>query len=343
FDDTSDDFAVSNHPSLPITLSPESSTEIVVTFEPTFDGGASGDLIVTSNEPLGERYTELTGEGVYAGEYVDQWDHPVDPPTDILFSVDLSGSMSDDVANLAANFSTFIGELSNYTSDWQVMVANDDDGCRNGDILRPSTPNYPGRFSSAIQDCANCFGEPWNTERLLSIVSAAVGKTDPGQCNQSFMREGAMLHIIMVSDEPEQSAQHWSNYVNSVTRKKGDAELVRMSAIAGPMPNGCETAKAGEGYAEAVDATGGVFLNICSNWASGDNLELLAEASVIPDRYPLGQDALEQTIEVRVNGSVVPDSSWDFDAASNAVIFTSAPPEEGDEIEISYASPGDCG
>ena len=52
-------------------------------------------------------------------------------PSDIIFAVDQSCSMDDDAANLASNFSSFIGQLSNYSNDWQIMVVNDDNGCTN--------------------------------------------------------------------------------------------------------------------------------------------------------------------------------------------------------------------
>ena len=39
--------------------------------------------------------------------------------------------MYDDAALLASSFSSFISQLSNYSTDWQIMVSNNDDGCTN--------------------------------------------------------------------------------------------------------------------------------------------------------------------------------------------------------------------
>ena len=55
--------------------------------------------------------------------------------SDILFSVDLSSSMSDEAELLGQQFEIFITELSNYTTDWQVMVVNADHGCNHSGIL----------------------------------------------------------------------------------------------------------------------------------------------------------------------------------------------------------------
>ena len=266
-----------------------------------------------------------------------------------MFSVDLSCSMDDDAAALGNNFTTFIGELSNYSNDWQIMVVNDDDGCTNSGILRPNTSNYQDIFSNAVQSCGNCGGffggEPMLTEQLLTITSRGVENTDQGECNAGFMRSNALLHIVMVSDEPEQSSAQWDSYVNQIIAKKGNPANVRISSIAGDYPSGCSSnsnsADAGTGYWEAVNATGGVFLSICSNWSDPSNLQLLAEASVIVDSYPLDNQAVGSTVQVFVNGVEI-TGTWHYDESTNSVVFDSDSPEEGDTIRISYATPATC-
>jgi hypothetical protein len=91
--------------------------------------------------------------------------------------------------------------------------------------------------------------------------------------------------------------------------------------------------------------TGGLLFDITNsssnNWASPSNLALLAEASVIPDRYNLDQPAVESTVEVYINGYLV-QGNWYYDDAQQAVVFDSNPPGEGDTIEISYAALAEC-
>jgi hypothetical protein len=249
--------------------------------------------------------------------------------------------MDDNQTALANNFSTFITQLSNYSTDWQVMVINDSNGCNQTGILTSSTPGYVSTFQQAV----NSSTKSGYTEKLLTPAAWAVDKTDGGECNAGFMRSNAMLHIILVSDEPEQSSGSWSTYVNQIITKKGDAASVRISAIAGDVPGGCwsgsQSADAGTGYYEAVNFTDGVFLSICSNWASSANLELLAEASVIQDTYALDNEAIEETIEVQVNGTAR-NNGWYYDEESNSVVFETNAPAEGDSITITYAAPATC-
>ena len=81
------------------------------------------------------------------------------------------------------------------------------------------------------------------------------------------------------------------------------------------------------------------FLSICSNWASPANLQILAEASVISDSYPLDYQAIPDTIEVYVNGVPI-IGTWEYDASIQSVIFYEGmAPIEGDTIRIVYSIP----
>lgn len=325
---------------LPLDLAPGASTQVEVDFEPTAVADYTGLLTVTSNEPLGQRSADVTGAGEYAGEYVDTFTVPEDPPADILFYVDQSCSMDDDQRNLASNFSAFIADLSNYTTDWHVLVVNDDDGCNNSGVLTSRTSDYDSRFESAV----GRGGGTW-TEAGLTVTSEAIENTDSGECNDNFLRDDALLHIIMVSDEVEQSTRSWDSYVDRVRTKKGDPNLVKFSAVAGDYPGGCSTsgnsAEAGVGYYEAVMETGGEFLSICSTWSS--HVEALATASIAVASYTLEHTPIPSTIAVKVDGTTRGSGVWAYDSGTNAVTFDDAHiPESGSTVEISYAGYANC-
>lgn len=323
----------------PLTLEPLDSETVFFLFDPQDEITYSGELSVTSNEPLGVRTATQTGDGKFAAEYVDEWEIPTDPPSDIIFSIDQSCSMDDDQQKLAQNFGTFINELSNYSNDWQIMVVNDDNGCNNSGILRPTQSNYQSVFGAAVSSGGGIY-----TEALLTVTKNAVENTDSGECNQNFMRPDSMLHIIVVSDEPEQSTymggMSWSDNVQAIIDKKGSTSNVRISGIYGPVPGGCGSNDAGTGYDEAVNATGGVFMSICSDWASSTNLQVLAEASINQATFELEHTPIPDTIQVWHNGQE--RSTWTYDETANEVTITEKIPEEGDSVEISYAGKANC-
>ncbi len=329
------DFTFTQGTPLPLILEAGESHTADIDFDPSESGSFDGLLTVTSNEPLGVREATQLGTGKYAATYEDDWTLDKDPPSDIVFSVDQSCSMMDDVARLAGNFEDFINQLNSYTTDWRIIVVNKDNGCNHSGILTPSTSGYVNTFKNTIQSN----GGGAYTESLLTIAELATSQMSSG-CNNNFWREDAMLHFIQVSDEPEQSRNDWSYYVTNIINYKGNAGLVRISAIAGDYPNGCGSADAGYGYYEAVNYTGGEYLSICSASWTG-YMDKLAQASINQANYTLSATAVESTIVVKVNGNVN-TSDWHFDAASNSVVFDTNVPEGGDAINVTYAGLANC-
>jgi hypothetical protein len=338
---TGADFELLSAPALPLTLAPGETTTVDMRFSPSVEGATEGALVITSDEAMGTREALQLGEGVVDGNFVDTWDIPEgDPPSDIVFAIDSSCSMSGDAWNLVNNFEVFINELDHYTTDWQVMVAAEDDGCNTSGILTSSTPNYKEDFQNAVFFAG--FFADW-TEALLTINRVSIEETKGGGCNKGFLRDGALLHIIDVTDEPEQSVEMggltWDENVQAIWDLKGDPSMVRISAIAGPI-GGSSCAAEGTGYDEAVTATGGVFLDICTNWATSANMALLAEASINQSTYLLSNTPVESSIVVKVNGNKRTD--WTYDATRNVVVFDADYPKSGAHIEITYSGVGDC-
>ena len=133
-DQEGESFSMTNSLDLPLTLEPDESVTVYLEFEPYDIGEVEGSLVVQSNEPLGTREGLHVGTGDFAASYEDEFLVPEEPPSDIIFYVDQSGSMSDDQARLASNFSTFINELATYSTDWQIIVANSDNGNAHGGV-----------------------------------------------------------------------------------------------------------------------------------------------------------------------------------------------------------------
>lgn len=348
-------FTLNTGYSLPISLEPGESFPLDVTFSPTGADTFPASLTVTSNEPLGERVGSEYGTGKFGAEYEDEWVVPSDPPTDIMFLLDQSCSMDDDTRAVADNIATFIDTLSGLSTDWQIIVASNDDGCNQGGILTPSTADYEDTFKSQARTCDSRHGctSIVDVEALLLPAAAGVENTDGGECNDGFMRPDALLHIIAISDEPEQSGcsafdidctdSDWANLVDDIQTKKGSTALTKISAVAGPVPGGCHSATndaaPGTGYAEAVEETDGVFLSLCSDW--GASAEELAEASVQVDTFALSHTAYEPSIVVTVDGTER-TGGWTYDDDSNSVIFDEDVPSEGQTVDISYGAPVSC-
>lgn len=101
-------------------------------------------------------------------------------PADILFVVDNSGSMADEQANLAANFSAFINEIAGPQNDYRIAVVttdtsagNEADGRRQDNFETEPGTGVPALTSPNLQGCVatdiptSCFRGPNANTRVI--------------------------------------------------------------------------------------------------------------------------------------------------------------------------------
>jgi hypothetical protein len=202
---------------------------------------------------------------------------------DFLFVIDDSGSMGDDQANLAAEFPDFISGIQATLADvdeYQVGVVSTDAypfnvaGCS---VLGGLVVQTGGQQSSNMQcgpyaegfnfmteqdDLASKFAcaakvgvdGDWY-EKPMNAMEAAVRKDHggPGECNEGFIRDDALLVIVIITDEwdgpndPEgdgSSGDAMSWYDTVVTAKAGIPENVVVLALH-HIPGQCDPPEAG--------------------------------------------------------------------------------------------------
>lgn len=270
-------------------------------------------------------------------EQLDQWNLEDLTRTDLVFFGDTSGSMSVELTTMGSQILTFLDGLSVYTGDWQLMAVTGPDGCGVGGVLTPETPDYATLFANGLLTAP---GADEVDEWGLYNVAMAVEQTDEAECNAGFLRDDARLHVVVISDEDDNSpgwdsgdAGYWAEYVDALFARKSSPALVRVSGIIGPVPDGCAEAEPGTGYAEAIEATGGVTLSICEDWTLG--IGSLVEATVQHDTFALSRAPQPSTLEVFVNG-VERAEGWAYDVTENAVVFSADIPVAGDTVEVTY-------
>jgi hypothetical protein len=245
--------------------------------------------------------------------------------TDIVLWTDGSGSMSDDRERLDAAAGAFTAALDESAGDWQILAV-DDSGC--GEILTPDDPD--GAFSAAEQ------GSPGFEGGLAAIV-AAREESGTGGCNAGFLRPDAKTLVVIVSDEPEQSGVAWEDLVDAIDDY---ATALTISAIAGDLPHGCATAAPARGYSEAVEATGGVFVSICSEDLEPGVASVASTAANVDlvGTFALSAPANPATLTVLVDD--VPSTAWTYDATSNALTFDAPPPAGSEIVALYQETPG---
>jgi len=145
---------------------------------------------------------------------------------DFLFVIDSSPSMEDEQDNLLASFPGFISAIENalMIDDFHVMVVDAGPTPGNG---CDGTLGAGRTASAAGQDCGLVGGTRYATEQQPDLVSAftcmasrgidgdpnertmdstlaSIGPlVAPGQCNEGFLRDDAVLVITIISDEED--------------------------------------------------------------------------------------------------------------------------------------------
>ncbi len=322
-------------PALPVTLMPDDEVETEVLFTPAIVDFYTGILSIDSNDPRGVRNGEIWGSGEPLPKQTDTFEQILTDWTlaDIFFYVDQSGSMDDDSANMADNWDLFTAFLLAGGIDYQVMVSTLDDGCHNGAIITPSTPNAADAFESYVVDGA--YGA--DTEMGLTISLNAFEKTGAGECNDGFLRAYVNPIAVLVSDEPEQSANSWDFYVDRLIQI---SPALKINVVVTPQGGGCGDGTPGDGYFEAAWATGGAVLDICdSDW--GSKFATIVQVEEPLDTFVLSDVPVDGTLVVTVNGYDSDD--WAYDEDQNAIVFFDvAVPPPAAIIQATYEIEAEC-
>lgn len=313
-----------------------------VTFEPAQVGLHSGSLLVRDAEGAGALGAGLVAQALPDLEMRELFRVPTQEAADILVVIDNSCSMYEEQTGMASNLDVFIDTLVASNTEYQLATSSTEaSGILGGSepIIDWAHPDPAGAFAANVQ--LGTWGSAY--ERALDSALAVLepSRIGPSGVYAGFVREAAQLHLVFVTDEPEQSSalvDHWA-YLDAFAALKGDPQQVGISAITGGR-DGCFTASPNPDLVDLADATGGVVASICSpDWAEtlGD---VAGVASGGAPLVRLSQEPDPATIQVWVDGAEQ-TSGWEFDAGSRRIHFDVPPPEAG-LVEVRYVLLEDC-
>ncbi|MCB9665507.1 MAG: choice-of-anchor D domain-containing protein [Alphaproteobacteria bacterium] len=345
-------------PALPLELAPGASKQFSVFFEPSWVGQHAATLSIDSNDPEGLVTVEATASSSPERQVVDRFGVPGTFPVDVMLAVDRSCSMGDQGEDVGTAVGSLIDQLDAAGGDWHVgVLLGTGDDCFVDGWMDANTPDWRAQLQTrAAHVPGDIFvtqdGQSMLTEALLEATALATLLDVPGDCNQRFRRPGAVLQVILVSDERDQSSgflsrpnTYWRNWVDQLRTYAVLPELLRIHGVvdeAAECGDDIDPASSGaEGYLEAVAETGGSLADVCD-----------APTEAIPDlldgftarvyHFPLSEaQPIPETITVDLDG-VRLTSGWRYEPALNVVVLDDAPPPDA-EIVLTYAVVGDCG
>lgn len=301
---------------------------------------------------------------------------------DILWVVDNSYSMNPLQQNLVNNFNSFIGSFvtkgydfhigvttsdayraaANFNNNSNLSLLRDGVGATHSGVrvITPTTSNIVNTFMTNSLQGDGGSGD----ERAFSSIRETLINAG----NASFIRPGAFLAVIILSDEDDfssdtraeytgtdhsytaSSLDPVSKYVTFLDNFTGSTDpnnrKYSVSAVT-VLDNACLTThKAsapssiiGQRYIALANQTKGILGSICSNFA--DELMLIQNKILeLSTQFQLARVPILSTLSVVVNGSVVPQDAtngWTYDSSANTIVFHgTAIPQQGAEISVSF-------
>ena len=251
-------------------------------------------------------------------------------PVDIVWMIDQSGSMYEEIANVQANINRFATSISSSGVDYRVIMMS----------LRGGTYGVCVPEPLAGPGCAD-------SERLRQL-EINVQSTDALSLVQyhidaieAHMRPGSLRVFVVVTDDnsylPATTFDAWA-------RARPGFEDYLFSGIIAESYTTCPTiASPGTEYVTLAGLTGGSIENLCSSdW--GATFDRLSGDIVVRTLvYPLTAVPFDPT-ELRVffvDASGVeteqPAGTWSYDPAQNAIVLADgATPPPGTTIVVRY-------
>ena len=253
---------------------------------------------------------------------------------DILWVIDTSGSMYRYDPELMAGIEAMMLALP--ASGWRLaMISNDP----NKASAESQFPLVPGDTIDDAMDMYSMMGRGGFEEGF----DAAFEYITLNTYAQTWMRPDAALLVVFVSDEEEQSNDHFTDIANFKSWYGGlrngsafMASIVNVAAADSVCTVTPSPIDIGDRYMEATNHFGGTVVDICdSDWSAG-----VQDASRQLEPYEewlLEYEPVEASIEVFINGAI--NSDWTYDSSLNKVLFTVVP-AGGSHVEIAYTLKG---
>ncbi len=365
-------------PTLPLTVSRGGSLKVWLRYTPLTDGNDAGELLIEADTSCSLVSISLSGRGVAERSITDVWEVPVEPKIDVLWVVDNSNTMADKQAALASGFAKFVMLHNSLALDYQIAMTstevNDsyESKCKGRigpgllhacpgkpKFVTPDTPDGAAVLTENLAGLGTCCSESRESPLQAAHLALEEPNVSDPSLNGGFLRESADFYLVFVTDEDDKSDASVQFYADFFKGLKGtrNSDRIGASIVAGlsaggnPKPQDC-TGSGGDGYAATrlydfyQQINNGFATSICeAGWGSVyDTLdkEWYGQRALA---YRLSRAAKGLTIEVKVNGRVIPQDTtgsgtgWTYDEENNEVVFgRNTTPPRGAKIEVSYTA-----
>ena len=253
---------------------------------------------------------------------------------DILWVIDTSGSMHRFDAQLLLGIETMLTALP--PTSWRLaMIPNDPSAA----VLEDQFPLVPGDDILDAEAMYSAMGRGGREEGFDSVYEYLINNPYAA----TWTRADAGLLVVFVSDEQEQSDDHFIDVSDFVSWYRGirggsvfAASIVNHDASESLCLIPPTAIDVGTRYMDATNAFAGNIIDICADdWTSG---VADAAASIEPhESWPLTHVPAADSVRVFFNGVVTDPSmtTWSYSVTDNTVYFHTIP-AGSTLVEIGY-------
>ncbi len=266
---------------------------------------------------------------------------------DILWVIDNSGSMGSYQQEVIRNADLFIQEFVKKSKilDWKMGLVSTDEyeqpylGFTPGSTLDKSTADPVKVFGAAVGKLGT-FGS--GIEKPFSCTQKALNN------NPTFLRKGAILALILLTDAEEQSYIPGKDFLTFLGQQKGgNLKQVVYYGVLGPTDWNCPSSDSywkfvNSPYEVLRQGLGGKDFPLCSP-TFGTNLADMGKdlvKRVTSPRIQLTKRPQVGTLKVSWKGNELPGGPkelggfWTYDFDLNAVVFPDLDFAPGDDEEV---------
>ena len=272
---------------------------------------------------------------------------------DIVLMMDNSSSMIQYQNKFSSQVSAMVNNLNSTGLDYHIAVVTTDmrTGGNGGKFIGSpayvsnSTPNLVSTLQSHI--AVGQLGS--DLERGLDSVRAALQPAYLAGAGRGFLRDDALLAIVILTNEDDYSSDSTSSYEDFFDMLKPNfnnstkgwiLNFVGVVSLTAACSTTADYKEPGLRYMELADYTGGVKASVCDSSLAAAISNVHVRIVEILSEYPLKSVPNISTISVSLNGVSVPHDAtngWTYDSVANTIHFHgSYQPGVSDNVQVHY-------
>jgi hypothetical protein len=320
------------------TLQPGPTPVVVsVRYAPLDLGPDTGALVVEVRDG-GSLVVALQARGDLGGEQVDTFHNDTLAVVDLLVMVDASPSFVSKRAEVRAKLATWLSSRAFSCLDARLAFAPAD-GAADAGVAFALNDAGVAWTSSLVPDFVTRALSAFDALPVGSETEACIGPAATLMQNVAPRDAGVFstgFSGVCVTDALEQSAAPMAA-LSQLQARLSSSALTTWSAVTGLASSSCPIEAVDDGvHATLVQASNGARDDVCApSWSALEPIGIPTcgvRSSFFLTARPAG------SLEVRVDGVLVPLTDWTWDAASNAVVFAPGHvPGPGSTIEARYS------